>query len=129
MGLFILRKKMSDNILNAIYYDLYAVDSSFPEIEHIELRRTGDTSNTINKEIIYLNIDAFLKSHSLETYNYIVFKAAHELAHAKCKNIGHTQDFKIIFTHLLEQLEEKNKYSDTMRKMYETKMYGKNFDS
>ena len=115
----IFKNHINENILDTIYYDLYDIPSSHPEIERVKLVSTNEQSNTINKQIIYLNLDSFLNSHTLETYNYLIFKSAHELAHVKCDEFGHTNKFKIIFGTLLNELSNNGKYSDNLRKVYE----------
>ncbi len=129
MGVIYFRKRMDEGVLDSVYYTLYSIDAAFPEIEYITLKKTDEESNTINKHLIYLNIDTFIKTYTPESYNYIIFKAAHELAHVKCLEIGHTKEFEKIFFDILSQLEETGKYSDNMRKLYELKMYGKKYSS
>jgi hypothetical protein len=124
MARIILREQMEEAILDSIYYDLYSAPSAFPEIETITLKNSKNNTYTINKDVIYLNLDSFIADHSLETFNYLIFKAAHELAHAKCTQIGHTDNFKEIFTTILGELATQGKYSDELRKTYETKKYG-----
>lgn len=113
---------MEEAILDQIYFDLYSTKMAFPEIEEISFHSSPTTTYTLNKHDIFLNIDNFIKSQTLETYNYAVYKAAHELAHVKCIQIGHTADFKKIFLQLTEELKKNGKYSDDLRITYENRI-------
>ena len=62
----------------------------------------GDKSYTINKEKIYI----CLKNDKGEYYddNLLIYVTAHELSHALCEEIGHTELFQEIFDALLQEL-------------------------
>jgi len=68
----------------------------------------GTKSYTINKQNVYL----CLKDKDGKYYdkNMLVYVALHEVAHAKCDEIGHTMTFHKIFQELLKKATEKGVY-------------------
>jgi hypothetical protein len=71
-----------------------------PAVEKLQFKK-GDKSYTINKEEVYL----CLKDENGNYYNenMLMYVALHELAHAICDEIGHTQKFHNIFQGLLDK--------------------------
>ena len=68
----------------------------------------GDKSYTINKEKVYI----CLKDQNGQYYsdNTLYYVIAHEISHAICDEIGHTEKFHAIFKALLQLLEEARIY-------------------
>lgn len=81
----------------------------FPEIDNIILLK-GDKSYTINKKYVHL----CLKDKNGEYYhkNMLKYVAIHELAHVKCKEVGHTPEFHRIFDECLRKAVEAGVYDD-----------------
>jgi len=77
-------------------------------MKNIKLYR-GDKSYTINKEKVYI----CLKDENGNYYddNTLIYVIAHELSHAICDEIGHTEKFHRIFQALLEKMEEEKIYN------------------
>lgn len=71
-----------------------------PIVDKVSFNR-GDKSYTINKEDIYL----CLKDQEGNYYNenMLIYVALHEVAHAICDEVGHTQKFHDIFQELLDK--------------------------
>lgn len=69
----------------------------------------GNKSYTINKENIYM----CLKDENGDIYpkNMLIYVLAHEFAHVLCQSIGHTDEFNVIFSSLLEELEKDGIYN------------------
>ena len=69
----------------------------------------GNKSYTINKENIYM----CLKDENGDIYptNMLVYVLAHEFAHVLSQSIGHTDEFNVIFSSLLEELEKDGIYN------------------
>jgi hypothetical protein len=69
----------------------------------------GNKSYTINKENIYM----CLKDENGNIYptNMLIYVLAHEFAHVLSQSIGHTDEFNVIFTSLLEELEKDGIYN------------------
>lgn len=68
----------------------------------------GNKSYTINKQNVYM----CLKDKDGKYYdkNMLMYVALHEVAHAKCDEIGHTMTFHNIFQALLKKASEKGIY-------------------
>ena len=68
----------------------------------------GNKSYTINKQNVYM----CLKDKDGKYYdkNMLLYVALHEMAHAKCEEIGHTMTFHKIFQALLKKASEKGIY-------------------
>ena len=81
----------------------------FPEVDNIILLK-GDKSYTINKKYVHL----CLKDEKGDYYhkNMLKYVAIHELAHVKCKEIGHTPEFHRIFEQLLRKAIDAGVYDD-----------------
>jgi hypothetical protein len=77
-------------------------------MKNIKLYR-GEKSYTINKEKVYI----CLKDENANYYddNTLIYVIAHELSHAICDEIGHTEKFHLIFDALLEKMEEEGLYN------------------
>jgi CRISPR/Cas system CSM-associated protein Csm2 small subunit len=78
------------------------------KVKHIKFYE-GKRSYTINKQRIYI----CLKDENNEYYdlNMLMYVSIHELAHAICNEIGHTEKFYRIFKHLLQKAEKLNIYN------------------
>ncbi len=68
----------------------------------------GNKSYTINKQNVYM----CLKDKDGKYYdkNMLLYVALHEVAHAKCDEIGHTMTFHNIFQSLLKKASEQGIY-------------------
>ena len=77
-------------------------------MKNIKLYR-GEKSYTINKEKVYI----CLKDENGNYYddNTLIYVIAHELSHAICDEIGHTEKFHHIFEALLKKMEEEELYN------------------
>lgn len=77
-------------------------------MKNIKLYR-GEKSYTINKEKVYI----CLKDENGNYYddNTLIYVIAHELSHAICDEIGHTEKFNRIFEALLKKMEEEGIYN------------------
>ena len=77
-------------------------------MKNIKLYR-GEKSYTINKEKLYI----CLKDENGYYYddNTLIYVIAHELSHAICDEIGHTEKFHRIFEALLLNMEEQGIYN------------------
>ena len=77
-------------------------------MKNIKLYR-GEKSYTINKEKVYI----CLKDENGNYYddNTLIYVIAHELSHAICDEIGHTEKFHRIFEALLVNMEEQGIYN------------------
>lgn len=69
----------------------------------------GKKSYTINKRKIYLCLKD--EEGSYYTLNMLVYVMAHEISHAICDEIGHTEKFHRIFEALLEELIKDGLYN------------------
>lgn len=124
---YFLKHRDEETILDRIYYDLYSIPYAHPEIRELDLTSTTETSNTVHKHNVFLNISSYRTARTAEAYNYCLYKAAHELAHVKCLSIGHTDEFQTIFNKILAELEKNKKYSEALRHQYELKKYGETY--
>ena len=72
----------------------------------------GNKSYTINKEKVFI----CLKNEKGQYYNdnMLIFVLAHELSHALCDEIGHTEKFHVIFEGLLLKLTESGIYNPSI---------------
>lgn len=68
----------------------------------------GNKSYTINKQNVYM----CLKDKDGKYYdkNMLIYVALHEVAHAKCDEIGHTMTFHNIFQSLLKKASDQGIY-------------------
>ena len=71
--------------------------------------KKADKSYTVNKKHMHLCLhnekgDYFNK-------NMLIYVALHELAHVKCKSIGHTEEFHAIFDKLLDKATKLGVYN------------------
>jgi len=66
-------------------------------------------SYTINKRDMHLCIRDEVGEYF--NRNMLLYVALHELAHVKCKSIGHTAEFHSIFRDLLKKAEEQGVYN------------------
>lgn len=91
------RLEASDPILRRLKQKLSSID---PVVEKLTFYQ-GKESYTINKEDVFL----CLKDENDEYYNenMLTYVALHEIAHALCDEIGHTQKFHQIFEGLLDK--------------------------
>ena len=76
-------------------------------MKDIKLYR-GDKSYTINKQKIYICMKD--KTGNYYDDNMLIYVIAHELSHALCDEVGHTQKFSRIFDTLLFELEKAGIY-------------------
>ena len=71
----------------------------FPDINTVVLLK-GEKSYTINKKKIHLCLTD--EKGNYYDQNMLVFVLLHELAHVRCRDIGHTDEFHRIFKELLD---------------------------
>lgn len=82
-------------------------------MDEIDLYR-GNKSYTINKRKVYL----CLKDENRNYYNenLLVYVFAHELAHViNNKDVGHTENFNIVFTELLKNMTAEGLYDPSQK--------------
>jgi len=72
----------------------------------------GDKSYTINKEEVYLCLKD--KDGRYYNENMLTYVALHEIAHAICDEVGHTQKFHDIFQHLLDKAYHMGLYNPSI---------------
>lgn len=84
------------------------LQDTFPEINNVILLK-GTKSYTINKKRIYM----CLKDEQGKYYerNMLIYVLLHELAHVKCTEIGHTEEFHRVFNEILEKAIKNGKYN------------------
>lgn len=76
-----------------------------PEIKSIEIYGSNK-SYTLNKEKIFIcHKDKYGNYYD---YNSLIYVILHELSHYYNKKEGHGEEFKIIFSNLLDKAEEHN---------------------
>lgn len=94
-----------DPMLDKIKNNLLPLHTKVKYIKFYE----GKRSYTINKKRIYI----CLKDENNEYYdfNMLMYVSIHELAHAICNEIGHTEKFYRIFKQLLKKAERLNIYN------------------
>jgi hypothetical protein len=80
----------------------------FPEFNRVKLMK-GDSSYTINKYRVFICMRD-RNTNVLYDDNMLTYVALHELAHSICTDIGHTEQFHDIFTHLLDRAEALSLY-------------------
>jgi hypothetical protein len=88
--------------------------------------RAGDKSYTINKREIFLCLRDPQNGQEYPL-NMLMYVALHEVAHAMCDEIGHTDKFYRIFNTLLQSAEAKGVYDSTIPLMYNYCGYNENF--
>ena len=92
--------------------ELHAILSKIhPKANDISINH-GKKSYTINKKDIFL----CLKDQDGEYYNknMLVYVACHELSHAVCKSVGHTDEFWKIYDKLLNKARELGYYNPSI---------------
>lgn len=91
------RLDASDPILRRLKQKLSSIH---PKVDKLSFYK-GKESYTINKEDVFL----CLEDENGEYYNenMLTYVALHEIAHAICDEVGHTQKFHEIFEELLDK--------------------------
>lgn len=84
----------------------------FPELKKLKLMK-GNSSYIINKYRVFICLRD-KKTNVLYDDNMLVYVILHELAHAKCHEIGHTKLFKQIFFNLLDRAETYGLYDPSL---------------
>ncbi len=72
-----------------------------PEAANSITIKKGEKSYTVNKKHMHLCL--LNEEGNYFNKNMLMYVALHELAHVKCKSIGHTPEFHQIFDELLEK--------------------------
>lgn len=87
---------------------------AFPVVERLNFYE-GDKSYTINKENVYI----CMRDEHGQYYdrNFLVYVILHEISHALCDEIGHTEKFMQIFQQVLTQATAMGVYDPTGRKI------------
>lgn len=81
------------------------IESIAPTLKFFE----GNKSYTINKKHVFICLKD--KNGNIYPYNQLVLVIAHEIAHALCKEIGHTENFHFILNNLLKSAEDSGIYN------------------
>lgn len=86
----------------------------FPVVERLSFYE-GDKSYTINKENVYI----CMRDERGEYYdrNFLVYVVLHEISHALCDEIGHTDKFLQIFNQVLARAAALGVYDPAARKV------------
>lgn len=84
----------------------------FPELNKVKMMR-GNSSYTINKYRVFICLRD-KKTNVIYDDNMLVYVILHELAHAECPEIGHTELFKKIFFNLLDRAEAHGLYDPSL---------------
>lgn len=82
----------------------------FPELQRVKIMK-DNASYTINKSKIYICTESEGKVYDDNMLTYVIL---HELAHTMAKSIGHNEEFKTIFTSLLERAERAQLYNPSL---------------
>lgn len=97
--------------LDDIIAELYTVSPVVKDLNFYE----GDKSYTINKKNVYI----CMKDENGEYYdrNFLIFVILHEISHALCDEIGHTDKFMHIFQQVLERAAQLGVYDPDGKKI------------
>lgn len=103
---FIQNKDLDNIIRNLVQIDPIVKRLNFYE---------GEKSYTINKKNVYI----CMRDENGRYYdrNFLVFVILHEISHALCDEIGHTQKFMDIFADLIERASRMGLYDKNGRKI------------
>ena len=116
------QKKNIDPLIYELQAILLKVDPDVASKINIQ----DDTSSyTINKK----NMHLCLRDEDGEYFNknMLIYVAIHELAHCKCKSIGHTPEFYRIMDEMLEKAKKLGIYQDDVKTVrYYEKVCGEN---
>jgi len=74
------------------------------EFNYIPIYKSSGTSYTINKSKIYLKLTD--RNGEYYSNNTLIYVLLHEISHMLCDDIGHTENFHIIFRDLLLEAEK-----------------------
>lgn len=86
----------------------------FPVVENLNFYE-GEKSYTINKKNVYI----CMKDENSRYYNrnFLIFVILHEISHALCDEIGHTDKFSRIFQQVLEKAAAHGLYDPNGKKI------------
>lgn len=86
----------------------------FPIVENLNFYE-GDKSYTINKKNVYI----CMKDENSRYYNrnFLIFVILHEISHALCDEIGHTDKFSRIFQQVLQKAAVNGLYDPNGKKV------------
>lgn len=110
----------SDPVLRGLKQKLSPIH---PIVEKLSFFK-GNESYTINKEDVFL----CLKDEKGDYYNenMLTYVALHEIAHAICDEVGHTQKFHDIFEDLLDKAYHLGLYNPSIPIIQDYCNYNKN---
>lgn len=93
-----------DPVLMQIKHEISLVE---PKVKNTIFHK-GQKSYTINKKHVYM----CLRDENDHYYdkNTLIYVALHELAHVLCNDVGHTENFKNIFSELLHRASDMGIY-------------------
>ena len=97
--------------LNNIIRELVRLDPIVSRLNFYE----GEKSYTINKQNVYI----CMRDENGKYYdkNFLVYVILHEISHALCNEIGHTQKFMDIFSDLIERASKMGLYNKNAPKV------------
>lgn len=106
--------KKEDLFTKQLIQEIRTIDPQVDEIvDSLKFFDGNNRSYTINKQFVHLcKVD---KHGQMYDKNQLILVLIHEISHALCDEVGHTQKFNEIFEDLLEKASKKGVYDPTIK--------------
>lgn len=106
--------KQEDDYTKELIKEIRTIDPSVDRIvDNLKFFDGGNRSYTINKKYVHLcKVDA---NGEMYNKNQLVLVLIHEISHALCDEVGHTQKFNQILENLLEKASAKGVYNPNIK--------------
>lgn len=102
--------QIQDDYVLSLIKEIRSIDPDVDNIvDHLRFFE-GDKSYTIDKKYVFI-CKKDKKTHEQYHRNQLVLVLIHEISHALCDEIGHTEKFESIFENLLEKASNKGVYN------------------
>jgi hypothetical protein len=106
--------KQEDRFTKNLIQEIRIIDPKVNEIvDSLKFYDGKNRSYTLNKQLVHLcKVD---KDGNMYDKNQLILVLIHEISHALCDEVGHTQKFNEIFEDLLDKAHKKGVYDPTIQ--------------